>query len=153
MPAQRSHQPQVFLSTSRCSFQVGASSQSFAVYAANRNLKIRGFASFYRQHLYSWVGNSGLHSHPLLTKCCIVVNDQVTMRKDIDTTMSRRHHKTQQDTTRREDATRCKYNNATTLLSMPMCTYIIEWFTILFELWAGAQTIWIGRRMVWFWPT
>ena len=58
--------------------------------------------------------------------------------------------KTRQDGKTRLDAKTRRYNNARTLLSMPMCTFIIVRFANLFEIWAGAQTIWTGKRMLWF---
>jgi hypothetical protein len=58
-------------------------------------------------------------------KCYVVVDAHATMRRYIDT-MMRRHDK--------QDVKTRRYDNATTLLSMPMCTYIIIQFTNLFEL-------------------
>ena len=69
--------------------------------------------------------------------------DDATIRwydDDAKTRHSRRHNKTR------------RYDNVTTLLSMPMCTYIIVQFTDLFEVLAGAQTIWIERCVLWFRP-
>ena len=92
-------EPQVILSTPPCSFQVGASSQSFAVYAAKRNLKVEdlsvskgniivpGLAILEFILICCW--------HKVFLRCCW---SHATMRR-CDNTLIRRYR---EDTTRHE---------------------------------------------------
>ena len=81
---------------------------------------------------------------PKVLRCCRCPCDNAT------TCWYDNDEKTRHDTKTQQGVKMRWYNNTTTLLSMPKCIYIIVRFTNLFELWAGAQTIWNGRRMLWF---
>ena len=115
MPAQRSHEPKVFLSSSSCSFQVGASSHSFAVvYAAKKDLKLEDLSVSKGNIIVPGLAILEFIPHPLPRKVLHCCRCHATMQRYVDTTMSWWHDKTQRhNKTRRHDKTR-RCENTTT---------------------------------------